>query len=108
MPVCPTCSECGRHPASDTGLEQAVAAPSMAASSSTIPQFSGPFIPRPAETTNSASGNGTVVPDELDFTSLTVTLDATELKSTVTSATVALFSPDTTGNEFGNKEMILI
>jgi hypothetical protein len=28
------------------------------AKSSTIPQFSGPFNPLPAETTNSASGSG--------------------------------------------------
>src|SRR5699024_923508 len=56
IPVCPTCSECGLQPASDTGFEQAVAAPSASASSSINPQFSGPFMPRPAETTISASG----------------------------------------------------
>ena len=37
------------------GLEQAVAAPRTDANSSNIPQFSGPFIPRPPETTMSAS-----------------------------------------------------
>ena len=43
---------------SATGLEQAVAAPKDLAKSSIIPQFSGPFKPLPAETTNSASGKG--------------------------------------------------
>src|SRR5690606_9606051 len=38
-----------------TGLEQAVAAPSTFAKSSSIPQFSGPFNPLPPETTISAS-----------------------------------------------------
>ena len=55
LPVCPTCSECGRQPKSDTGLEQAVAAFKTSANSSIIGQFSGPFRPLPAETTVSAS-----------------------------------------------------
>ena len=55
FPVCPTCSPCGLHPKSETGFEQAVAAPKTPANSSIIPQFSGPFIPRPADTTISAS-----------------------------------------------------
>lgn len=55
LPVCPTCSLWGRHPKSDTGFEQAVAAPSTSASSSIIPQFSGPLRPLPPETTMSAS-----------------------------------------------------
>ncbi len=55
LPVCPTCSLCGLHPMSDTGFEHAVAAPRTEAKSSIMPQFSGPFIPRPAETTISAS-----------------------------------------------------
>src|SRR5690606_16122657 len=55
LPVCPTCSACGLQPKSDTGLEQAVAAPKTDANSSIIPQFSGPFKPRPADTTMSAS-----------------------------------------------------
>src|SRR5690606_6604832 len=57
-PVCPTCSSCGRQPASETGLEHAVAAPKTSANSSIIFQFSGPFNPRPADTTIFASGNG--------------------------------------------------
>ena len=40
---------------SETGLEQAVAAPSVFAKSSTKFQFSGPFKPLPPETTISAS-----------------------------------------------------
>ena len=55
FPVCPTCSLCGLQPISDTGFEQAVAAPSVPAKSSIKFQFSGPFIPLPAETTISAS-----------------------------------------------------
>ena len=55
FPVCPTCSLWGLHPKSETGLEHAVAAPKTAAKSSTNPQFSGPFSPRPPETTMSAS-----------------------------------------------------
>ena len=55
FPVCPTCSPCGLQPKSETGLEHAVAAPRTSANSSTIPQFSGPFKPLPAETTTSAS-----------------------------------------------------
>ena len=55
FPVCPTCSPCGLQPKSETGLEHAVAAPKTSANSSTIPQFSGPFKPLPAETTTSAS-----------------------------------------------------
>src|SRR5687768_17186984 len=60
MPVCPTCSSWGRQPASETGFEQAVAAPKESASSSKIFQFSGPFKPLPPETTISASGNDTL------------------------------------------------
>src|SRR5690606_36412875 len=55
FPVCPTCSLCGLQPISDTGFEQAVAAPSTSARSSIRCQFSGPFNPRPPETTISAS-----------------------------------------------------
>ena len=55
MPVCPTCSLCGLQPISDTGLEQAVAAPRVSAKVSIISQFSGPLRPLPAETTISAS-----------------------------------------------------
>ena len=55
LPVCPTCSECGLHPISETGFEHAVAAPKISASSSIIFQFSGPFKPRPADTITSAS-----------------------------------------------------
>src|SRR5690606_35110502 len=54
--VCQTCTSCGRHPASDTGLEHAVAAPNTSANSSIIAQFSGPLSPLPADTTISASG----------------------------------------------------
>jgi hypothetical protein len=59
IPVCPTCSLCGRQCASATGRLQASAAPSVSASSSTMPQFSGPFMPRPALTTTSASVSAT-------------------------------------------------
>ena len=45
----------GRQPISDTGLEQAVAAPKVAAKSSIKCQFSGPFKPLPPDTTTSAS-----------------------------------------------------
>src|SRR5690554_7254354 len=55
FPVCPTCSSRGLQSKSETGLEQAVAAPKTSANSSIIPQFSGPFNPRPPETTISAS-----------------------------------------------------
>ncbi len=55
FPVCPTCSLCGRHPMSETGFEQAVAAPRVVAKSSIRCQFSGPFRPRPPDTTMSAS-----------------------------------------------------
>jgi hypothetical protein len=41
FPVCPTCSLCGLQPKSETGLEQAVAAPNVDAKSSSMPQFSG-------------------------------------------------------------------
>ena len=39
FPVCPTCSACGLQPKSETGLEQAVAAPKTAAKSSIKFQF---------------------------------------------------------------------
>ena len=55
FPVCPTCSPCGLHPRSETGLEQAVAAPNTPAKSSINPQFYGPLSPLPPETTTSAS-----------------------------------------------------
>jgi len=55
FPVCPTCSACGLQPKSETGLEQAVAAPKSAAKSSIKFQSSGPFYPRPPDTTISAS-----------------------------------------------------
>src|SRR5687768_8311241 len=64
-PVCPTCSLCGRQCASATGRLQANAAPNASASSSTMPQFSGPFNPRPALTTTSASVSNTL-PDVLE------------------------------------------
>ena len=35
LPVCPTCSRCGLHPASTTALEAPTAAPRLSASSST-------------------------------------------------------------------------
>ena len=56
---------------SATGRLHAVVAPNSVASSSMMDQFSGPFIPLPADTTNSASGNGTI-PSSL-FTSITLT-----------------------------------
>ena len=42
-----------------TGRLHAVVASKVVASSSTMPQCSGPFKPRPAETTRTASGRGT-------------------------------------------------
>ena len=60
FPVCPTCSACGRHPISATGLEQAVAAPSTSASSSIMYQFSAALSPRPPDTTIEASSNNTL------------------------------------------------
>ena len=74
-PVCPTCSLCGRQFESLTGLLHAVAAPSSCASSSTIPQFSGPFKPRPADMTNSASGKGIIPAVSVDLVSLITNLD---------------------------------
>ena len=59
IPVCPTCSWCGRQLISATGLLQAVAAPNNFARSVTSAQFSGPFNPRPPLITISASVNGT-------------------------------------------------
>ena len=67
FPVWPTCSLWGRHPISETGLEHAVAAPRTEANSSIIPQFSGPFIPRPPETTISASA---IVTFPVDFSTV--------------------------------------
>ena len=64
LPVWPTCSLWGLQPISETGLEQAVAAPSVSASDSIIAQFSGPLSPLPAETTISASA---IVTDPVSF-----------------------------------------
>ena len=55
MPVCPTCSLWGRHPASTTALEAPTAAPSVAAKFSIKVKCSGPFKPLPPETIISAS-----------------------------------------------------
>src|SRR5690606_20024059 len=69
--------------ASETGFEQAVAAPSTLANSSIIPQFSGPFIPRPAETTISASGREIL--SVARTISLTITLKSWSFRSGVKS-----------------------
>lgn len=57
LPVCPTCSACGRHPASTTARLAPSAVPGPRASTrfSSRFQFSGPCIPRPPETTWLAS-----------------------------------------------------
>src|SRR5687767_3430967 len=91
---------------SATGREQAVVAPNTPASSSTIFQFSAPFKPRPALTTISASGRGTVPPLVFDFTSLTVIREFAEERSGLKSVTVALLSPDVTGKLLGKREII--
>src|SRR5476651_1365089 len=84
IPVCPTCSLCGLQPESETGFEQAVAAPNNPANSSTIPQFSGPFNPRPPETTISASGNETLSVDRT--ISFNIALQSDVLASTLKSS----------------------
>ena len=84
-PVCPTCSLCGRQCASATGRLQAVAACKVFASSSTIPQFSGPFIPRPALTTISASVSGTSPLALLTLTSFTLGASTVAAKATTSA-----------------------
>src|SRR5690606_6976461 len=90
IPVCPTCSEWGLQSMSLTGFEQAVAAPNESASSSIIPQFSGPFIPRPADTTNSASVN-VILPAALVLLTIVVPVPV-GLTLIFSSAQVTLFS----------------
>ena len=89
---------------SATGLEQAVVAPRELASSSTIPQFSGPFNPLLAETTNSASGNG--IPSPSGFNSLTFILASTKSSLNSVIEAVVLFSLG--GIELGNIEITLM
>ena len=104
FPVCPTCSLCGLHPKSETGFEQAVAAPRISASSSIIAQFSGPFNPRPADTTTSASAIVT-----LSFAlSMEVTLvdDVVKLGANASICAAAFFS--TIPNELLDTPTILI
>ena len=55
LPVCPTCSEYGLHPASTTALDAPVAAPNTFANSSIILNLSGSCNPLPPETIMSAS-----------------------------------------------------
>jgi len=71
---------------SETGLEQAVAAPRVSAKSSIKCQFSGPLSPRPPETTTSASAmvtlsvalstDDTVTPDAANAGAKASTLQA--------------------------------
>ena len=61
---------------SETGFEQAVAAPKVLARSSIKFQFSGPFIPLPAETTISASA--------MDIFPETFSEDSTEREESAT------------------------
>ena len=65
LPVWPTCSPCGRHPASTTAREapRAAVGPSASRTSSITPQFSGPRRPRPPDTTISASATSTLPPE---------------------------------------------
>src|SRR5690348_11474370 len=103
IPVCPTCSLCGRQCASATGRLQAVAACNTFASSSTMPQFSGPFKPRPALTTISASVKGTS-PLALD-TPVTFILGSSAVMEDVTTSAVPPVSA--TWYAFGFNAMIL-
>src|SRR5690606_7417256 len=89
IPVCPTCSLCGRQCASATGRLHARAACNVFARSSTIPQFSGPFSPLPALTTISASVRG-ISPLDL-LTLVTFTRPASTVVSKGTTS--ALPSP---------------
>ena len=55
VPVCPTCSACGRQPELVTTREQPIVPPRSAANSSKLPKPSGPPTPRPPETITFAS-----------------------------------------------------
>src|SRR5258707_11505322 len=59
VPVCPTWSVCGRHPALVTAREQPTAPPSSSASSSITANPAADPTPRPPETTTSASASDT-------------------------------------------------
>ena len=73
LPVWPTCSACGRHPASTTAREApTAAAPNAFARSSINRKCSAAFIPRPPATTMSASATSSL-PCSAAFTSVTVT-----------------------------------
>ena len=83
LPVWPTCSLCGRQPRSETGLEQAVAAPKTSAKSSIRFQFSGPLRPRPPEITISASAIETLSEDLSTDVTSTLSLKSPILKSRI-------------------------
>ena len=59
-PVCPTCLDWGIQPESTAALEQPTVPPKRPASSLSISKFSGFFMPRPPDTTTSASPTGMV------------------------------------------------
>src|SRR5690606_11261803 len=102
FPVCPTCSPCGLQPISDTGLEQAVAAPKTSANSSIMPQFSGPFNPLPPDTTISASAMAT-----LPFTlSTDSTLISEATKEGLKASSVAFPVDSTKPKELFDRPMI--
>src|SRR5690554_1463918 len=98
FPVCPTCSECGRQSKSETGLEHAVVAPNTSANSSINPQFSGPFNPRPPETTTSASAMVTFPVTFSIFSTLTP--KSASFKLGLKSSVAAAAEASTTPNEF--------
>ena len=77
----------------------------MFAISSTIPQFSGPFNPRPADTTISASLK-LILPDAFT-TSFTFTLLSVALTVTSKFSTEHLFSVFSGATVFGVNAMIL-
>ena len=89
---------------SDTGLLHAVAAPKSLARSVTNPQFSGPFRPRPPETTISASERDTS--PSTFFVETTFTL--AEGVVATNGFTEAIASILVTGNEFGLRVIIFI
>ena len=82
-----------------TGRLHAVVASRVVANSSTMPQCSGPFRPRPADTTRTASGRGTE-PSLLDALN-PVTFSEASPTSGANDATAASGPPPSTPNALG-------
>ena len=82
-----------------TGRLHAVVACMAWANSSTMPQCSGPFNPRPAETTRTASGSGTE-PSSLEASN-PFTLSRASPASAANASTEAAAPSDATPNALG-------